>query len=418
VVRITLPAPMGGLLRLARLPILPKHLLDGVAVGDLADSAFSARPVGNGRFRLLEIDARHAILAAVAQPAAAVTTGSSTSSAAPASPTGSAAPASPSPTVGHPIGVIELRFFDLETEAARAFVAGEIDSVSGLRPGVVEAAQARPGAVLARYPWANLTAVVLNQRQAFPEFGSRSARQALLAAIDREGSVTRVLGGRGTVADAPLPAWSAWYDEEAVKAVPYRGAWASFDLVAAGWARLGDGLAAPGKETAYTVALLTLDEASDPIVFRVAQQVASDWRALGLSVDLKTVPVDEYLRSLRSGEFQAAVVTYRLGLDPDLSPLLLSSQIAPAGSNLSGISDATLDRLANTVRTTAGEEQRRTAVSELQAYVTSNVLMSPVCFSDYVFAVSSRVSGRSETHIADPSDRYWDVLDWRLASDG
>ena len=32
------------------------------------------------------------------------------------------------------------------------------------------------------------------------------------------------------------------------------------------------------------------------------------------------------------GDFDAAVVDYQLGLDPDVSPLLLSSQAAPNGS--------------------------------------------------------------------------------------
>jgi ABC-type oligopeptide transport system substrate-binding subunit len=112
------------------------------------------------------------------------------------------------------------------------------------------------------------------------------------------------------------------------------------------------------------------------------------------------------------------VVEYRLGLDPDISPLLLSSQAAPAGANLSGISDQTLDRLAQTVRTTVAAKSRRAAVSELESYVTSNVLMLPICFADFVFAVSDRVSGRVEAQMADPSNRYWDVLDWRLAGAG
>ena len=411
VVRLTLPTSLGGFLRLATLPILPKHLLEGVAVGDLADSSYSARPIGSGGFRLLEIDVSHAVLDRVSPEPATDSPDTATSSS--ASPT-----ASPATAAGRPIGAIEMHFFDTEDAASTAFLAGEVDAVAGLKPGNVESAARRPGSQLARYPWASLTAVVLNQRDAYPEFRVEGVRRALLSSIDRPALLTRLLGSRGSLADAPLPSWSTWYDRSAVTAVPFAGSGASSGLSAAGWTQGRDGWVLPGASQTYVIRLLTLDETTNAALYQTAQQVASDWRALGLQVSLVSASVEDYRLALQGGQFQAAVVEYRLGLDPDISPLLLSSQIAPAGSNLSGISDPTLDRLLKTVRTTVGEKDRRAAVSELETYVTARVLMLPICFTDYVFPVSDRVSGRAQTQIGDPSDRYWDVLDWRLASAG
>ena len=51
VVRFTLTTPLGGFLRQALLPILPEHALGDTAVADLADSDFSARPIGDGPYR-------------------------------------------------------------------------------------------------------------------------------------------------------------------------------------------------------------------------------------------------------------------------------------------------------------------------------------------------------------------------------
>jgi peptide/nickel transport system substrate-binding protein len=417
VVRVILPTPIGGFLHLATLPILPKHLLENVAVTELADSSFSARPVGNGPFRLEEIDVRHAVLTRV-QPETVSSGPTGASSSTGTASTSIGPSATPGPAVARPIETVELTFFDTETEAATAFLAGEVDAVAGLRPGTVVSAAARPGSELARYPWASMTAVVLNMREAYPEFSVKGVRRALLASIDRPAILTRILGGRGAVADAPLPPWSSWYDSEAITAVPYAGVAADSDLAAAGWVQGRDGWMLPGKDQAYVIRLLTLDEATNSAVYQVAQQVATDWRAMGLQVALAPVSVGDYRQALQSGQFQAAVVEYSLGLDPDVSPLLLTTQIAPAGSNLSGISDATLDRLLIAVRTTFDGKDRRAAVSELESYVTSNVLVLPVCFTDYVLPVSDRVQGRATTQIGDPSDRYWDVLDWRLASDG
>jgi peptide/nickel transport system substrate-binding protein len=418
VVRITLPAPLGGFLRMATLPLLPEHLLAGVSISDLADSAFSARPIGSGPFRLDGIDVTHAVLSRV-QPAAASASENESS------PAGSSAAASPSTSasgsagsVERPIGVVEMHFYDTEEAAAAAYVGGDVDAVSGLRPDTIETATARAGSELARYPWASLTAVVLNQRETHPELAVKSVRQALLSAIDRPTAVADVLAGRGSVADAPLPPWSSWYDKDAVTEIPYAGQGAEAGLASAGWAQGRDGWMLPGTGSAYIIRLLTLDEATNPTLYRIAQRVASDWRAIGLQVALVTATVGDYRQALQNGQFQAAVVEYRLGLDPDISPLLLSTQAAPVGANLSGVSDQTLDRLLQSVRTTFDQPAREAAVAALETYVTSNVLMLPLCFTDYGFVVSDRVSGRSEAQISDPSDRYWDVLDWRLASDG
>jgi ABC-type oligopeptide transport system substrate-binding subunit len=98
--------------------------------------------------------------------------------------------------------------------------------------------------------------------------------------------------------------------------------------------------------------------------------------------------------------------------------LLLSTQVAPNGSNLSGVADTALDQLLTAVRTTTDQSLRQTAISALEKYVSTNVLMLPICFADYGFVVSQRVQNVSTNQIADPSGRFWDVLDWRLASDG
>ena len=61
---------------------------------------------------------------------------------------------------------------------------------------------------------------------------------------------------------------------------------------------------------------------------------------------------------------------------------------------------------------------RQTAVSAVEKYVSTAEPILPLVFRDYDFVVSKRVQNVSGTQISDPSSRYWDVIDWRLASDG
>jgi peptide/nickel transport system substrate-binding protein len=416
VVEIDLPVPLAGFLSQATMPILPQHVLGNVSVAGLADSDFSTRPMGDGPFRLIQIDASHAMLAPAGEAASGRPSASESAAGEIPSPVASASP-SATPVPGKPIGTLELLFYDDQASALAAYTAGEVDAVGGLSVEITDSAMKRAGSRLLRYQWASLTSVVLNQRSSHPEFASLSVRHALLSAIDRAGVLTGILQVRGSVAEAPLPSWSSWYDPGAISAVPYSGSVAAEDLADAGWTRGLDGWQLPNSTTAYAIKLLTLDQASNPTLYRVAQQVASDWRDLGLQVSVVTAPVSDYRQQLVGGQFDAAVVEYRLGLDPDVSPLLLSTQAAPAGPNLSGVADSTLDRLLQTVRTTPGSG-RPAAISALEKYITSNVLMLPICFSDYQFVVSSRVAGVETGQIGDPSGRFWDVLDWRLASAG
>jgi peptide/nickel transport system substrate-binding protein len=420
VVEIDLPVPLGGFLSQATMPILPQHVLGNVSVTDLAGSDFSSRPMGDGPFRLTAIDASHAVLARAGQaPTGSPSTSESASGETPTAVASAPASAAPSGTAvpGQPISSLELRFYDDQASALAAYTAGEVDAVGGLSAENVDSALKRADSRLLRYQWASLTSVVLNQRSSHPEFASLGVRHALLSAIDRAGVLTGILQVRGSVADAPLPSWSSWYDPAAVSSVPYSGTVAAEDLANAGWTRGPDGWQLPNSATAYAIELLTLDQASNPALYQVAQQVASDWRDVGLQVSVVAAPVSDYRQRLGDGEFDAAVVEYELGLDPDVSPLFLSTQAAPAGSNLSGVTDTALDRLLQAARTTLGSG-RPAAVSALEKYITSNVLMLPICFSDYQFVLSSRVAGVETGQIGDPSGRFWDVLDWRLAGAG
>ena len=439
VVRFTLPTPLGGFLRQTSLPILPQHLLAQTDVTDLATSDFSGQPIGDGPYRIAEMDDTHVLLTRVADvpaasdgapsgatggasngPPAPATAASATASAAAlatATAEGTTAAATPAPEGN--VDSIELVFFDSEAAAVASFKAGDIDAIGDLTPTLTEAAATRTGSRVARYQSASMYSVVLNQRPAaHPEFGKLSVRQGLLAAIDRVSILKSALGGLGTVADVPLPSWSPYYQEASVSVAGYNLAGAQADLVAAGWARAGSGWTLPGASSPYALKLMSPNETTNPVAYDIAVQVVAAWKSLGIDVSVQTFDAADYTQNLTAGTFDAAVVDYQLGLDPDVSPLLLSSQAAPAGSNLSAVADTSLDQLLTAARTTSDPATRQTAISAVEKYVSTNVLMLPLCFADYEFVLSDRVQGVSTTEIADPSDRYWDVLDWRLASDG
>jgi ABC-type transport system substrate-binding protein len=453
-VRFTMTLPLAGFLRQAELPILPAHLLKETPVEKLADSEYSTRPIGNGPYRILDLDSSHVLLERVAsvdltppatpKPSITPTPGPSSSAfvfatdtpkvklpTATPSPTPTPTPTpsprpSPSPTstpVAVPSGLalspvsrLELVFYDDSAAVTADFQAGRLDAVGGLRPEQIDAALTTPGSRLMGYSWASLLSVVLNQRSDHPELRDANARTGFLAAIDRNYIVTKVLEGRGSAADLPIPSWSPFYDPTSIDRTPYGFSDAQGYLLTAGWRSSTAGWTAPKGTAVYSLNLLTPDEASNAVIYRTAVLVAGAWRGIGMAVQLDAVPMATYLDRLDKGQFGAAVVDYEVGLDPDLGPMFLSSQVGSGGSNVAGLQDPTLDQMLLTVRKTVNPAARQAAVAAVERYLSTSLPILPLAFRDYDLVVSGRVWGIHSNQLVDPSGRFWDVIDWRLAS--
>jgi ABC-type transport system substrate-binding protein len=462
-VKFTMVLSIAGFLRQATVPVLPQHLLAGVKVSNLADSWYSQKPIGNGPYRLVTIDYNHAILERVAAVAPAYTLGPSLVPTPTPAPTRTGILLTPSPTArptpvptpkptpiatptpvptaiasANPtavptvaptvrperqltgsvaeLGRIYLDFFDDSAAAAAAFKAGGYDAVGGLATDGVDEALGAAGSQLVSFRWTSLLSVVVNQRSTHPELQDAEVRIALLAAVDRAGILGSVFNARGSVADIPIPNWSPAYDQTAVTQVAYDPVDAGSKLAAAGWMRTTSGWAAPKTTAPYVIHVLTPLEASNPAVYRTAQAVAAAWTAIGFKVAVDAVPVATYMLRLNLGDFVTAVVDFEVGLDADLGPLLLSSQVGSGGSNVSGIQDATLDGLLLIARKTVDPVNRQVAISAVERYCSTSMPILPLVFRDYNLVVSSRLRNVFGSDIADPSNRFWDVIDWRLAS--
>jgi peptide/nickel transport system substrate-binding protein len=429
--------PIAGFLRQATLPILPKHLLADTPVADLADSDFSQRPLGDGPYRIVELDDTHALLQATGAvtplpptPSPAPASGSLAPSPSPSpsptptaspSPSSSGSPAMPSSSPGTGTGGIasvELDFYNDTATMLAQFQAGNLDAVGGLTPAQTATAAATPGAKYVDYRWSSMMGVILNQRTGHTEFQNARVRKGLLEAIDRGALLNQILDGHGTIAEAPLPSWSPNYTAGSITHTVFDRLAAQTDLAGGGWKRINEDWQLPSASGAFTLSLLTPDQASNPVVYAFAVQVAADWRAIGLLVTLDAVPAATFLDRVSAGQYSAAVVDLELGLDPDVSPLLLSTQASVGGSNVSGVADPNLDKLLLAARKATDPGDRQAAVAALEKYISAGLPLLPLCFRDYGFVVDKRVGGVETNMIDDPSGRFWDVIDWRLANDG
>lgn len=430
-VRFELATPLGGFLQAATQPLVPAHLLAGTPVDATAGSGFELAPIGSGPFRLVNLDDQEAVLepAVLRMPDAGAPGGL---------PAGSPGVAAPSPTLGpgdllgstvQPgiadqripyLAGMTFRFFDTSEDLALAFENGEFDGASGLTTDDATRLGALPGTRQLRYPTTTLTAVILNLRGDRTLFKEATLRRALLEGMDRPGIVAGAFGGFAMVADAPIPPSSWAFDPKASAPVPLDLEAMAKDLTDSGWEQIEGTWRPADGEGAFTLELMyaAAPAGSAGNADAVAEAIAAGWTAAGVVTTAVPLPPAEFAAArLREGEFDAALVSVSIGLDPDLYPLLASSQATRGGSNYSGIQDGALDTLLEAARAPGTVEVRKAAYAALQARLAERQYLLPVAFRETVVVVRDTLTGPEIRTIGDPGDRFWDVLTWRLAYD-
>jgi peptide/nickel transport system substrate-binding protein len=414
-VRFELTAPIGGFLQAATQPILPRHLLADVPLDRLAAAEFNRRPVGSGRYRLDTLTADMAALTPAHRDRPA--SSESSPSPRPDDPDATVPPAG-LPLLSADAEDLELHFYPDATSLSQAFEGADLDLAGDLAPEEARRLAGTPSTRLVRYPTATLTTVLINLRPARPELRDPKTRVALLRAIDRPGIVAEAWQGQAVVADSLIPTVSWAFDPAASPNVPYDRSGAADALAAAGWIPNDGKWTAPGGDKPFTLELLSPDLATNPAAYVAAASVAADWRRIGLTVTHMPLPAQELVAErLRTGNFAAAVVDVNVGLDPDLYPLLASTQTLSSGLNLAGLVDRQLDALLVAARAPGSGPDRRAAYKALQARLAAQQYQLPIAFRDELWVARDTLDGLDSRQVGGPGDRFWDVLTWRLADD-
>ncbi len=412
-VRFDLATPLGGFLQAMTQPLLPAHLLADVPVAELAASPFSRAPVGSGPFRLVRLDGLVADLVPAALAPSVEPDGASGSPPIDslASPTASPRPSRPLPY----LEAIRIEFFDDVAGLTAAYRAGRLDAAVGLPPSSAVALAEESGSHLLRYPTTTLTAVILNQRGK-GVFRDARVRRALLALTDRDALVASVLAGLAGRADGLIPPNSWAFDPKASTPVDYDRSAAGKLLRATGWRKLTAGWAPAGATKPLVLSIIAPEQGSNPITYATASRVARAWSSFGFKVELNGLKAADLARRLQAGSFSLAVVDINIGLDPDLYPLLASSQATSNGSNISGVQSLVLDEKLTAARKPGSLAARQKAYSALQAFLAEVQVVLPLYFRDLPVVLGDAVTGPTIRQLGDPGDRFWDVLTWRLAS--
>ena len=384
-VRFSLQEPLAAFLEYASLPLLPAHRLKGVTVGDLARHPFNRSPTGSGPFRLVELDADHALLEAYDGYYG------------------------PQPYLQQ----IEIRFYPNAQRLLAAYRGGEIQGIGWVPSDALEAVARLPNLALYTAVEARCVAVFLNLDRA--PFQDQQVRRALLFGLDRQRLIDEVLQGQGVIADSPLPPGS-WAYEPGLMRASYNPERARALLEEAGWFdRDGDGVREKeGKPLRFELVTNT-----DPTRQALAEAIADQWAEIGVQVGVRTLSLAALRETvLTSRKFDALLFGWDPAMaDPDPYPLWHSSQIE-GGQNIAGFRDPESDALLAEARRVLNWEERRQLYKAFQRHFAEEVpallLYRPV----YHYAVATSVwNVQLPQTILQPSDRFTTLYRWYVRSE-
>lgn len=363
--------------------ILPAHLLESIPHNALSSSAFARAPVGSGPYRWVRRDPGRLLeLAAV-----------------------------PGFFLGEPKirRVIFLLARDPDAQL-NLLLDGTGDALQNIAPSALPRIRQRAGLEVVPVPTFSIGYLLFNLTQPgdpsrpHPILGDPAVRRALALATDRETLVRAALGNFGTVPEGPV-AQLHWFRDATARGTPFDPATARRILAARGWRDTdGDGIV---DRQGVPLTLRLNFPGTNVIRGSMAPLIQSQWRAVGVHLDLVRLDGPVWAERRNRGEFE---VDFSQGaFDP--SPMTLNqgfSCAAIGGANVGGYCNPALDSLI--ARTAAMPSP---GVADWQRVVRQIVDDAPAVFV-YALTNATVVHQRFlRTRI--PPTSYWsDIWRWSI----
>ncbi len=223
-----------------------------------------------------------------------------------------------------------------------------------------------------------------------PRFQDKRVRQAIAHAIDKQEIIEGVLLGLGRPAVGPYKPGTWWYKED-VKTFPFDPERAKVLLVEAGWKPNSDGLLEKhGRTFSFTIRT----NQGNAVRQQTAEIIQRRLRAVGMDVKIHVVEWAAFLNTfIRKRDFEAIILGWGLGLDPDQYDIWHSSKTGPDQFNHISYANPKVDELLEAGRRTFNQERRKAIYGELQDILAEDQPLIFLYVPDALPVVSSRVRG-------------------------
>jgi peptide/nickel transport system substrate-binding protein len=325
--RVTYKEPFSPALESWSAGIIPKHLLDGK---DINTDPFNRHPVGTGPYRLKEWLAGQKIVLE----------------------------ANNDYFEGRPnIDQFIYRIIPDSSTMFQELLSGGVD-LMGLTPlqylRKSETRRIRDNYRKFRYPANAFTYLGYNLTN--PLFTDVRVRQALSYAINRQSIIDGILLGLGKPCTGPF-SYVSWAYNPHARSYDYNPELAKELLGEAGWKdKNSDGiLEKNGKPFQFTI--LTNQGNSERI--HAAEIIQQNLKAAGIGVNIRVMEWQAYLEQIDKRSFEAIILGWSLGRDPDLYDIWHSTKTKKGEYNFISYKNSEVDRLLVEGRRAFDFEKRR-----------------------------------------------------------
>src|SRR5262245_11205211 len=247
-----------------------------------------------------------------------------------------------------------------------AFYAGTVDAYAA-QPHQVARLRNDPRFHTTQRLGLGYTYIGYNMRR--PIFQDVRVRRALGMAINVDEIIRYALYGEGERITGPYPRQLDWYDPS-VKPLPYDPDGAARLLAEAGWKKNAAGvLEKDGQPLAFTILTNSGNEERQAIMV-IAQNA---WRRLGVKVEALSLEWAVFINQrVDKGDFDAVVLGWSMGLDPDIYQIFHSSQTDHFQLNFVGYKNPRADELMVRIRREYNEARQIAMARDLHRLIAED----------------------------------------------
>jgi peptide/nickel transport system substrate-binding protein len=282
-----------------------------------------------------------------------------------------------------------------------ALKVGEVD-MAQFEPKDLQDLQGQSSLQVFKYLNLGYTYIGWNQKRGGKEFlQDKAVRQALTYGLNVQQVVDKVLFGEGVKMVAHTPPVSWVYDPTGMNQFDYDPAKAEQLLQQDGWAKGSDGIYAKnGQKLEFSI----ITNAGNVVRETFIQVAAEQYKQIGVNVEPKTESFEALVDRLNQSkdpmygeqgghDFDAIVIGWSLGTDPDMFSIWHSSQTGPAQNNAIQYKNPELDKALEASRTQCGQADRKAAFKSANQILNEEQPYNFGFAQNVLLGVSKKVQG-------------------------
>jgi ABC-type transport system substrate-binding protein len=202
-----------------------------------------------------------------------------------------------------------------------------------------------------------------------PLFQSSEIRSALGMAINVDEIIKYVLYGEGERVTGPFAKNTDWYDPS-IKPLPYNPEKALKIFASLGWKKNKDGYL---EKNGHLFEFNLITNNGNSVRKNILTIAQNNWKKIGVKCNTQLFEWAVFLKDfVNPGKFDALVLGWSMGVDPDLYQLWHSSQTNPRELNFVGYENPEVDRLIVRIRREYDKNQQLKLTHDLHRIIAQD----------------------------------------------